>query len=71
MLAEGRAVSTTVPEGANSYGMEFGAANVALHEVSAAIELADGTLAVSRAERAERAGHLRCHGNHIDLPDTD
>ncbi len=58
-LAEGRAVSTTVPEGANSYGMEFGAANVALHEVSAAIELADGTLAVSRAEDAERAGHLR------------
>jgi hypothetical protein len=30
---------------------------VALHEVSAAVEMADGTLAVSRAQEAERAGY--------------
>jgi hypothetical protein len=52
-------VAATVREGANHYGMEFGPANVGLHEVSTAIELADGTLAVSRAEQIERAGHLR------------
>jgi transcriptional regulator with XRE-family HTH domain len=57
-LAEGRVVGAAVREGANCYGMEFGTANVALHEVSAAIELADGTLAVSRAEQVERAGYL-------------
>jgi hypothetical protein len=56
-LAEARDVATMVRDGANHYGMEFGAANVALHEVSAAVELADGTLAVSRARDAERAGH--------------
>jgi hypothetical protein len=58
-LAEARTMSTKVAEGANHYGMEFGAANVGLHEVSAAVELADGTLAVTRAERFERGGHLR------------
>ncbi len=57
-LAEARDISGGVPEGANHYGMEFGPANVGLHEVSAAVELADGTLAVTRAERFERAGHL-------------
>lgn len=58
-LREARDIAATVPEGANHYGMEFGAANVSLHEVSAAIERADGTLAVSRAETAERAGITR------------
>ena len=58
-LAEARSLSAGVREGANHYGMEFGAANVGLHEVSAAIELADGTLAVTRAERFEHEGYLR------------
>ncbi len=44
---------------ANFYGMEFGLANVGLHEVSAAIELADGALAISPAAQVERAGHIR------------
>jgi transcriptional regulator with XRE-family HTH domain len=57
-LAEGRAISASLPDGANHYGMEFGAANVAIHAVSAAVELADGTLAVTRAEQVERSGHL-------------
>jgi hypothetical protein len=52
VLVPGRAISASVPDGANHYGMEFGAANVAIHAVSAAVELADGTLAVTRAERA-------------------
>ena len=56
-LAEARAVAVLVRDGANHYGMEFGAANVALHEVSAAVEMADGTLAVSRAQQVERAGY--------------
>lgn len=58
-LAEAAEIATGVHDGANHYGMEFSTANVGLHEVSAAIELADGTLAVSRADRIERAGHLR------------
>jgi len=58
-LGEARSIAATVREGANYYGMEFGPANVAMHEVSAAIELADGTLAVRRAAGAERAGHVR------------
>lgn len=58
-LAEARAIAGRVQEGANHYGMEYGPANVAIHEVSAAIELADGTLAVGRAARVEKAGHLR------------
>ena len=58
-LGEAREVASLVPEGANHYGMEFGPANVGLHGVSAAIELADGTLAVSRAEQVDRAGYLR------------
>jgi transcriptional regulator with XRE-family HTH domain len=58
-LGEARAISGAVPEGANYYGMEFGPANVGLHEVSAAVELADGTLAVTRAEQFERTGRLR------------
>ena len=58
-LSEARDIAATVPEGANLYGMEFGPANVSLHGVSAGIELADGTLAVGRAEAAERAGHVR------------
>jgi len=57
-LAEAAGLAATVPDGANHYGMEFGAANVALHEVSAAVEMADGTLAVSRAEDVHRAGYL-------------
>jgi transcriptional regulator with XRE-family HTH domain len=57
-LAEARMMSMKVAEGANHYGMEFGAANVGLHEVSAAVELADGALAVTRAERFERGKHL-------------
>jgi transcriptional regulator with XRE-family HTH domain len=58
-LAEAATIAAGVREGANHYGMEFGAANVAVHEVSAAIELADGALAISRADRIEKAGHLR------------
>src|ERR1022692_3141325 len=57
-LTKARAISVGVPEGANHYGMEFGPANVGLHEVSAAVELADGSLAVTRAEQFERSGHL-------------
>jgi transcriptional regulator with XRE-family HTH domain len=58
-LSEARAISGVVPEGANHYGMEFGPANVGLHEVSAAVELADGALAVTRAGQFERTGRLR------------
>src|SRR5580700_2027511 len=57
-LAEARDLARTVPAAANHYGMEFGPANVALHEVSAAVELADGTLAVTRAAEVERSGLL-------------
>ena len=57
-LTEAAGVAATVTDGANHYGMEFGPANVALHQVSAAVEMADGTLAVSRAREVERAGHL-------------
>lgn len=57
-LAEARAISAGVPEGANHYGMEFGPANVGLIEVPAAVELADGSPPVTRAERFERGGHL-------------
>ena len=57
-LAEARDLAGTVPAAANHYGMEFGPANVALHEVSAAVELADGTLAVTRAREVERSGLL-------------
>jgi transcriptional regulator with XRE-family HTH domain len=57
-LAEASDVAAVVREGSNHYGMEFGAANVALHGVSTAIELADGTLAVTRAQELEQAGHL-------------
>jgi transcriptional regulator with XRE-family HTH domain len=58
-LSAARDIAASVPEGTNHYGMEFGPANVSLHEVSAAIERADGTLAVTRAETAERAGIVR------------
>jgi transcriptional regulator with XRE-family HTH domain len=58
-LAEARDIATLVREGANHYGMEYGPANVGVHEVSAAIELADGTLAITRAAQVEKAGHLR------------
>jgi hypothetical protein len=54
-----RKVASLVDEGANHYGMEFGAANVGVHEVSAAVELADGPLAVSRAREVDQAGYLR------------
>jgi transcriptional regulator with XRE-family HTH domain len=57
-LVEARDVAATVDAGANHYGMEFGSANVALHAVSAAVEMADGALALTRAREAERAGHL-------------
>jgi transcriptional regulator with XRE-family HTH domain len=57
-LGEARDLARTVPEAANHYGMEFGPANVALHEVSAAVELADGTLAVTRAREVERSALL-------------
>ncbi len=57
-LAEARDIAATVQDGANHYGMEFGSANVGLHEVSAAVEMADGALAVSRAQDAARAGYL-------------
>jgi transcriptional regulator with XRE-family HTH domain len=57
-LAEAQQIAATVPDGANHYGMEFGAANVGLHEVSAAVEMADGALAVGRAEDVHRAGYL-------------
>ena len=56
-LGEARSIAATVTANANHYGMEFGPANVSLHEVSAAIELADGSLAVSRAAQTERAGY--------------
>lgn len=58
-LSEARSIAATVRADANHYGMEFGPANVSLHEVSAAIEQTDGTLAISRASQAERAGHIR------------
>jgi|SRR5579875_173720 len=68
-LAEAREIASLTGEGTNHYGMEFGPANVGLHEVSAAIELADGALAVTRAEHLqadafsvlppERIGHYR------------
>jgi hypothetical protein len=58
-LAEARDIADRVREGSNHYGMEFGPANVAVHQVSAAIELADGGLAVSRAAQTEKAGYLR------------
>jgi transcriptional regulator with XRE-family HTH domain len=58
-LGEARRIAGTVSQEANFYGMEFGLANVGLHEVSAAIELADGALAISRAAQVERAGHIR------------
>ncbi len=58
-LGEARSIAATVTDGRNHYGMEFGPANVGLHEVSAAIELADGSQAVSRAAQAERAGYVR------------
>src|SRR4029077_10479846 len=69
-LAEARNIAALVPEAANHYGTEFGPANVGLNEVSAAVEMADGTLAVTRAERIkahdhpavlppERIGHYR------------
>jgi hypothetical protein len=38
--------------------MDFGLPNVGLHDVSAAVEMADGTLAVTRAREVERAGYL-------------
>jgi hypothetical protein len=37
-LSEARRIAATVDEGINYYGMEFGPANVGLHEVSAAID---------------------------------
>ncbi|WP_433187927.1 helix-turn-helix domain-containing protein [Actinoallomurus sp. CA-150999] len=55
-LAEARGIATLVRPDANHYGMEFGPANVGIHEVSAAIEGSEGTLAIERAERAERTG---------------
>lgn len=58
-LTEARGIGAGVRQGANHYGLEFDSANVGLHGVSAAIELADGTLAVTRAEQFERAGYLR------------
>jgi transcriptional regulator with XRE-family HTH domain len=57
-LAEAQDVAATVDAGANHYGMEFGSANVALHAVSAAVEMADGALALTRAGEVERAGQL-------------
>jgi hypothetical protein len=58
-LAEAREIAGLVAEGANHYGMEFGPANVAVHSVSAAVELADGALAVQRAGQVQAAGYLR------------
>ncbi len=58
-LAEAREIAGLVAEGANHYGMEFGPANVAVHAVSAAVELADGALAVQRAGQVQAAGYLR------------
>lgn len=57
-LAEAEDVAATVRAGVNHYGMEFGSANVALHRVSAAVEMADGALALTRAGEVERARHL-------------
>jgi transcriptional regulator with XRE-family HTH domain len=57
-LAGARDVALTVDAGANHYGLEFGSANVALHAVSSAVEMADGALALTRARDVERAGHL-------------
>jgi transcriptional regulator with XRE-family HTH domain len=57
-LAEAQGVAATVRAGANHYGLEFGSGNVALHRVSAAVEMADGPLALNRARDAERADHL-------------
>ncbi len=57
-LAEARDLAATVRPEANHYGMEFGLPNVGLHDVSAAVEMADGTLAVTRAREVERDGYL-------------
>jgi hypothetical protein len=57
-LAEARDVAGLADAGANHYGMEFGSANVALHGVSAAVEMAEGALALTRARELERAGQL-------------
>lgn len=72
-LVEARDIAALTGQGANHYGMEFGLANVALHEVSAAIELADGTLAITRARHVQAGGHTialppeRIGHYHIDL----
>jgi transcriptional regulator with XRE-family HTH domain len=57
-LAEAQDVAATVQAGANHYGMEFGSANVAVHRVSVAVEMADGALALTRAGEVERARYL-------------
>jgi transcriptional regulator with XRE-family HTH domain len=57
-LAEAQDVAALVRAGANHYGMEFGSANVALHRVSVAVEMADGALALTRAGEVERARYL-------------
>jgi transcriptional regulator with XRE-family HTH domain len=58
-LSQAREIADLVTEGANHYGMEFGHANVAVHAVSAAVELADGPMAITRAQQVDAAGHLR------------
>ncbi len=58
-LSQAREIADLVTEGANHYGMEFGHANVAVHAVSAAVELTDGPLAITRAEQVDAARHLR------------
>jgi hypothetical protein len=72
-LTEAREIAALTGEGTNHYGMEFGPANVGLHEVSAAVEMADGTLAVTRAQHVQADGHPavlppeRIGHYHIDL----
>jgi transcriptional regulator with XRE-family HTH domain len=57
-LSEAREIAGLVEGAANHYGMEFGPGNVGLHEVSAAVELADGALAVKRVGEVDKAGYL-------------
>ncbi|GAA4232284.1 hypothetical protein GCM10022254_31750 [Actinomadura meridiana] len=49
-LAEATRAADLLPDpSANHYGMEFGPGNVALHAVSAAVEMEDGAKAIERA----------------------
>lgn len=73
-LAEARDLARFVPvldyENADYYDTAFSAANVAIHSVAAAVELTDGTLAVSRAQNLALPPNTmrsRLAHHHIDV----